>query len=137
MERIFISAYTPSDPAKSKALKAHRLSKPELLINILKKLALYWGLAFLTFFIPVYDLFLVPFFLIAGVYVAIKVEQAKYFISRGHIECPHCNHNIHLKKALLTKDFQVTCPHCVNVVKIDVRKTPHDRGLSAHTPLPT
>ena len=121
MEQILVSAYTPSDPTKSTAVRAHRLSKTELVTNVLKKLGIYWGLAFLTFFIPVYNVFFVPFFFLIGVYVALKVEKARFEIMHGKIECPHCNEPIKLRKAVLTEDFQVTCPHCVTVVKLSVK----------------
>ncbi len=121
MEQILVSAYTPSDPAKSTTLRAHRISTTELVTNVLKKLGIYWGLAFLTFFIPVYNVFFVPFFLLIGLYVALKVERAKYEIAHGKIDCPHCNEAIKLRNAVLTQDFQVTCPHCVTVVKVEVK----------------
>lgn len=121
MEQILVSAYTPSDPAKSTTIRAHRISKAELVTNVLKKLGIYWGLAFLVFFIPVYNVFFVPFFFLIGVYVALKVERAKFEVMHGKIDCPHCNEPIKLRKALLTEDFQITCPHCVTVVKVSIK----------------
>lgn len=121
MENILISAYTPSDQPQNKTIRAHRISKTELVWNVLKKLGIYWGLAFLTFFIPVYNVFFVPFFFLIGVYVALKVERAEYEVMHGKITCPHCQEDIKLRKAVLTQDYQVTCPHCVTVVKVAVK----------------
>ena len=120
MESILINAYTPSDQPQSSTLKAHRISATELTLNVLKKLGIYWGLAFLTFFIPVYNVFFVPFFFLIGAYVALKVETAQYAVAHGRITCPHCQEPIRLKKAVLVEDYQVTCPHCVTLVKVQV-----------------
>lgn len=121
MEQILIQAYTPSDLPVTSSLQAHRISSPELLMNILKKLAIYWGLAFITFFIPVYNVFFVPFFFLIGCYVAFKVERAQYQVQHGKITCPHCQEPIKLRKAVLTEDYQTTCPHCVTLVKVQIK----------------
>lgn len=121
MEQILIQAYTPSDPSVNMTIRAHRISNIELVINVLKKLGIYWGFAFVTFFIPVYNVFFVPFFFLIGVYVALKVEKARFKVQHGKITCPHCQDSIKLRKAVLTEDFQVTCPHCVSVVKVNIQ----------------
>lgn len=132
MENILVNAYTPSDQPQSSTLQAHRITKTELVWNVLKKLGIYWGLAFVTFFIPVYNVFFVPFFFLIGVYVALKVERAEYEVFHGKITCPHCQEPIKLRNAVLTEDYQTTCPHCVTLVKVQIKKSPLNMHSEAY-----
>lgn len=122
MNNILISAYTPSDQPVTSRLQVHQLTTIEHLWSVFKKLGIYWGLAVLTFFIPVYNLFFVPFFFLIGCYVGLKVERAQYEVFHGKITCPHCHEPIKLKNAILTEDYQTTCPHCVTLVKVKLQK---------------
>lgn len=124
MQNVLINAYTPSDQPVTTQLRVHRITTAQHAWYVVKKLGLYWGLALLTFFIPVYNVFFVPFFFLIGVYVALKVERAQYEVFHGKITCPHCQDTIKLRNAVLTEDYQVTCPHCVTVVKVQVKKPP-------------
>ncbi len=129
MEQILIRAYTPSDEQQTGTLYVRRFLKVEIVKNILIKLLIFWGLAFVTFFIPVYDVFLTPLFFVIGIYQALKAEKAKFEIHHGHVACPHCKEKIKFKRGILYPDHQVVCQKCVTSVKVALKDPfPHKAG---------
>ena len=123
MEQILIRAFTPSDKQQTGTLYVRRFLKVEVIKNVLKKLLIFWGLAFVTFFIPVYDVFFTPLFFVIGIYQALKAEKAEYEIHHGHVDCPHCKEKIKFKRnEILTQDYQVVCQKCVTPVHVAFSK---------------
>lgn len=122
MEQILIRAYTPSDEQQTGTLYVRRFLKVEVIKNVLKKLIIFWGLAFIAFFVPVYDVFFTPLFFVIGIYQALKAEKAVYQIHHGHVVCPHCKEIIKFKKDVLSEDYQVICQKCVTPVKVSIKK---------------
>lgn len=123
MEQILIRAYTPSDEQQTGTLYVRRFLKIEVIKNVLKKLFIFWGLAFLTFFIPVYDVFFTPLFFVIGIYQALKAEKSEFEIHHGKVVCPHCKEIIKFKKDVLSQDYQVICQKCVTPVKVAFQNT--------------
>ncbi|MES2801957.1 MAG: hypothetical protein V4654_05655 [Bdellovibrionota bacterium] len=118
MEQILIRAYTPSDEQQTGTLYVRHFLKIEVIKNVLKKLIIFWGLSFITFFIPVYDVFFTPLFFVIGIFQALKAEKAEYEIHHGSVVCPHCKEIIKFKKDVLSVDYQVICQKCVTPVKV-------------------
>ncbi|AZZ36102.1 hypothetical protein CIK05_04610 [Bdellovibrio sp. qaytius] len=121
MEQILIRANTPSDEQQTGTLHVRRFLKIEIVKNILIKLLIFWGLAFVTFFIPVYDVFLTPLFFVIGLYQALDAEKARFKIHHGQVACPHCKENIKFKRGILYEDHEVVCQKCTTVVKIALK----------------
>ncbi|HED39331.1 MAG TPA: hypothetical protein ENJ13_02750 [Chromatiales bacterium] len=74
-------------------------SQKERTARAIKMLALMWGLAIITLFIPLAHFVLVPGFLIAGPVIAYKRYQMAQHPSKADGECPTCKQplSIHLE----------------------------------------
>lgn len=96
----------------------YRFSKQEILFNSLKKLALFWGLAVVSVFIPVMHFFLVPGFFLLGIFVFFRTFRAKAKVLHGFVACPHCHHEIRIPAGLIDWPLKEICQNCVNTVRI-------------------
>lgn len=118
MEQISIKAYTPSDPEQTGTLQIRRFSKQDIMINVLKKLGLFWGIALVTVLIPVFHFITVPLFFILGIFQALKAKKAQFEIQDGQVPCPRCQKIIAIKKSVFIEGHKEICQNCVTQVTL-------------------
>ncbi len=85
----------------------------------LLRLAMFWGMAGVSLFIPLAHFVLVPGFLIAGPVVAVMVYRSKQ--ARDHVEgrCPVCGEGITIKLEAKDEIPKWTyCPACNAALQI-------------------
>ena len=118
MEQVTIKAYNPSEQETLGTAEVRRFTPAEISKNIAKALAIYWGIALFTVFIPVLHFFLTPLFFIVGFYQFRKAQKTKLQILTGKVPCPKCKEIVKLKKADFTEGHSVICQQCVTTAKI-------------------
>ena len=118
MEQISVKAYNPSEPEQIGTAQVRRFTSGQVTKNVAKSLAIYWGIALFTVFIPVLHFFLTPLFFGVGIYVARKTQKTKLQILSGRVPCPKCKEPIPLKKADFSEGHSVICQHCITTSKI-------------------
>ncbi len=97
----------------------HFFSHAERMQQSLKKLGLFWGLAVLCIFIPVFHFVLVPLFLGLGVYFALRSRKSEGSIIRGETSCPHCGTVVHLGPSELQWPVIEICQSCARPVRME------------------
>lgn len=118
MEKIEVKAYNPSEPEQLGMAEIRRLTSKEISKNIAKAIAIYWGIAFFTVFIPVLHFFLTPLFFGIGIYQIRRAQKTKLQILTGQVPCPKCKETVKLKKADFVVGHTVICQNCVTPIKI-------------------
>ncbi|MGZ3690219.1 MAG: hypothetical protein ACXVAX_01875 [Pseudobdellovibrio sp.] len=87
-------------------------TKNELVILSFKKLALFWGLAICSVFIPVLHFVLVPSFLIVGVVAFMKQYKNTHLIKGGIYICPECKRDFEMKPIYFMEGKKIDCSLC-------------------------
>jgi hypothetical protein len=118
MEQISVKAYNPSEPEQVGTAQVRRFTPSEITKNILRALAIFWGLAAFTALIPGLHFILTPGFFIFGIYQARRAQKTKLQIQFGDVPCPKCKEPVKLKKADFVEGHIVICQHCVTTSKI-------------------
>jgi hypothetical protein len=96
----------------------HLFSPQEKLARALKKLAVFWGVAVLSVFIPVAHFFLVPLFLVIGLVLFFNVMKTTGEVLEGKICCPSCGAEAVLGRDFLNWPLKEICQNCVRVLRI-------------------
>jgi ribosomal protein S27AE len=91
---------------------SHQSSKKEMLLLSLKKLAGYWLLAVFCIFVPILHFFLVPFFLISGVFAFYSQMKNTHSLATGFYQCPSCSEKVELKNFSFHADKRFSCERC-------------------------
>lgn len=119
MVQVKIQAHANSEKLEYGLADIRNYSKQEILINTLKKLGLFWGLALFSLFLPVVHFFLVPLFLLLGVFFAFRARQFRELILFGEIDCPNCNQKIKISSSAANWPHTEICQSCAIVIKIN------------------
>lgn len=85
----------------------------------LKTLAIFWGAAIFSVFLPIAHFVLVPGFLIAGIALPFHIYGAKSIVLGGEGNCPRCNAPFVIQKSSDTWPLSDTCGECFLAVKIE------------------
>ena len=89
-------------------------------INLgLKKLALFWGLAIVSIFIPVLHFVLVPAFLITGVVSFFNQFKHTHLINKGEYVCPSCKRDFQIKNIYFSDGHRLNCELCQTQLVIE------------------
>jgi hypothetical protein len=107
-----------SSPLKHAELVACKES--ESLIKGVKDLLKFWGLALLCIFIPVLHFFLVPSFLLLGIYMLFKGIKYKFRVQTPGTEiCPACQKPLDIKSMWLESSIRFSCQHCATQLVLE------------------
>jgi hypothetical protein len=118
MAQTKIQATANSDHAEYGMADIHTFTPQMILMNSLKKLGMFWGMAVISVFLPVVHFVLVPLFLILGVVFMIRARKYRYEITSGQVPCPRCQKEIVLGKAAFIEFHDEICQHCAGVARI-------------------
>lgn len=88
-------------------------------IRALKSLALWWGLAFVSIFIPILHFVLVPVFLGAGLIIPCVVLGKNSVILGGQGTCPYCSRPFRIARSANRWPLQDICEFCHRHVRIE------------------
>ncbi len=91
----------------------------ELVSKAIKTLFSFWGIAVLCVFIPVLHFFLVPLFLIIGIFFSIRTLKYKFTIRVGSFLCPECSKHNSIKNLWFAAEARFRCAHCAAQIVID------------------
>ncbi len=69
--------------------------------NALRQLGLYWGIGLFCVLFPLLHFILVPFFLILGVFLAVRAGVVDRVVVDSSVACPECGKPFQLKAALV------------------------------------
>ncbi len=78
-------------------LHSRTFSNGERMVRAGKILAICWGLALITLFIPIAHFFLVPTFLIAGPVMAFMKYKVETVLEEAHGVCPECSESVDIE----------------------------------------
>ncbi len=78
-------------------LHSRTFSNGERMVRAGKILAICWGLALITLFIPIAHFFLVPTFLIAGPVMAFMKYKVETVLEKAHGVCPECSQTVDIE----------------------------------------
>lgn len=93
-------------------------TKNDLVLQSLKKLSLFWGIGFLCVFIPMLHFFLVPGFIIAGIYSFLKQYKNTHHLLAGSFRCPSCDETSEVKNLYFHEDSKISCSNCARQLTI-------------------
>lgn len=117
-EKIVLEASVGDERRSPGTVIVHPLSKTEKLIKACKKLGLFWALAVFSVLVPVLHFFLVPLFLVLGIYLALRSYKSLGQVVSGETRCPHCQSEIHIKPGDLQWPLTEICQTCARVVRM-------------------
>ncbi len=80
--------------------------------DALRALGLYWGIALFCVLFPLLHFVLVPFFLLLGIFLAVRAGLAKERILDGSVLCPECKKPFSVKPALVHWPMNEVCQEC-------------------------
>jgi hypothetical protein len=121
-EGQFINLSAESTPAQ---LKVIEFTKEQRIDRAAKRLGLFWGIGILCILIPFLHFFLVPSFLIVGIYALVTtLEEHKFILSADGL-CPSCKKNISFRKLKYKLGLKDVCPQCRQDLKISVPARQH------------
>lgn len=84
----------------------------------LKILAMCWGAAIVSIFLPIVHFFLVPALFLAGLIVPGFVYYKESLILGGEGSCPKCKHPLHIEKGSNQWPLTDLCTDCRSAVTI-------------------
>lgn len=120
---IEVEASTGDEKRGYGKITAYHFSKEEQMLNAVKKLLMFWGIAVVCVFIPALHFVLVPLFLVLGVYFFIKTIKLTARVTEGETSCPVCQKTIKIEPTLLSWPLTEICQSCVNTVRIRPRES--------------
>lgn len=118
MDQRKIQATANTDHIEYGLANVQVYSSGVVLLNVIKKLLLFWGLALFSVFLPVVHFVLVPLFFILGIFFAAKARQIRQEIVSGEIRCPRCLKDVKIEKAQFRDAHKEICQHCACAMKI-------------------
>ncbi len=80
--------------------------------NALRQLGLYWGIGLFCVLFPLLHFILVPFFLILGVFLAVRAGVVDRVVVDSSVACPECGKPFQLKVALARWPLNEVCQSC-------------------------
>jgi hypothetical protein len=88
--------------------------KSEIIIKALKQLALYWSIAAVCILIPLLHFFLVPLFLMLGLFKGYRSLHNKRKITKCDYICPQCKQMSSLRNIYFESEARVNCNQCLS-----------------------
>lgn len=128
MQKTAIQATSNSDRIEYGTAEIHSFSPQAVLAKSLKMLALFWGIALLSVFLPVVHFVLVPLFFILGMVFAFRARKLRFEIVSGEVLCPNCKAQVTIKNASCAVDHKDICQSCASVIKIAPVPEAHETG---------
>jgi hypothetical protein len=83
--------------------------------------AITWLAALFCVLIPILHFILVPFFLILGPILSVKIYKQESVVQGGQGSCPRCHKNLKIEKAKAVWPISDLCTECQNAVKIEIK----------------
>lgn len=99
--------------------QAHLWSAEEKKKRALTGLAITWGLAVLSVFLPLAHFFLVPAFLIVGPFIFFWARRQNGKITALEAACPFCGEALQSSGSSINWPLRIVCGHCSEQVKIE------------------
>ncbi len=122
LEQVWTITATVGDERQSEGtLRVHTLNHSERLMQALKKLGLFWGIALLSVLIPVFHFVTVPLFFCLGLFFFYRGYKSEGLILGGEVNCPHCSEVVHIKPANLEWPVTEICQSCARVLRMKAK----------------
>ena len=98
--------------------KSRKLASGERIARTAKTLAIFWGLAVLTAFIPILHFVLVPLFLLLGLIFSVSVWMETSLLESGRCTCANCGKDFDLDRSAESWPKSHRCPLCYVTLEI-------------------
>lgn len=115
-----ITAHVGDERHREGMISVHTMTPSERMVQALKKLALFWGIAVLSILIPVFHFVTVPLFVCLGIFFFYRGYKSTGVVLGGEVNCPHCDQLVTIKPATIEWPLSEICQNCARVLRIQL-----------------
>jgi hypothetical protein len=87
-------------------------SKGSRMMRAMRAIGICWGAAVFAILVPIVHFFLVPFFLLLGIFMFFQQYGLRMSLVRGQVRCPSCNSDVPLKAGAFDWPKREICGNC-------------------------
>ena len=115
-----ITANVGDERHREGTIRLHTMNPSERMVQALKKLALFWGIALFSVLIPVFHFVTVPLFFFLGIFFFYRGYKSEGVVLGGEVNCPHCDHGVTIKPTAIEWPVSEICQNCARVLRIQL-----------------
>lgn len=120
-QTLAITATVGDERQSEGLLRVHTTNPSERLMQGLKKLGMFWGIAVLSVLIPVFHFVTVPLFFCLGLFFFYRGYKSEGLVLGGEVNCPHCSAVVHIRPSNLEWPVTEICQSCARVLRMKLK----------------